>query len=109
MGGYSREGPNESGGMMSTNRADFSDAMKDPVCGMSVDHATAKHANTHAGESYYFCGGHCVEKFKANPDKYLNPGAKAPSAGLTMLAMPGPASSVTAAARTKDPVRGTWM
>ena len=106
MGGNSREGPNKSGGMMSTNRADFSEAMKDPVCGMSVDPATAKHVHTHAGESYYFCGGYCVEKFKASPDKYLNPGAKAPSAGLTMLAMPSPESSVTDDANTKDPVCG---
>jgi Cu+-exporting ATPase len=91
---------------MSTNRADFSEAMKDPVCGMSVDPATAKHVHTHAGETYYFCGGHCVEKFKASPDKYLNPGAKAPSAELTMLATPGPASSVTVDAKTEDPVCG---
>jgi Cu+-exporting ATPase len=92
--------------MMSTNHADLSDAMKDPVCGMAVNPATAKHVHTHAGETYYFCCGHCVEKFKASPDKYLNPGAKGPSAGLTMLAMPNPASSVTVDARTKDPVCG---
>ncbi len=34
---------------MSTNRADFSEAMKDPVCGMSVDPATAKHVHTPPG------------------------------------------------------------
>jgi Cu+-exporting ATPase len=27
----------------------------------------------HAGKRYYFCSQHCVEKFSANPDKYLNP------------------------------------
>jgi Cu+-exporting ATPase len=91
---------------MSTNRADLSEAMKDPVCGMSVDPATAKHIHTHAGETYYFCCGRCVEKFKASPDKYLNPGARTPSAGLTVLAMPSPASSVTGDAKAKDPVCG---
>ena len=92
------------GKMMSTNRADLSEAMKDPVCGMAVDPATAKHVHTHAAETYYFCCGHCVEKFKASPDKYLNPGARAPSAGLAMPVLPGAASSVTVGARTKDPV-----
>ena len=91
---------------MSTNRADLSEAMKDPVCGMAVDPATAKHVHTYSGETYYFCCKQCGEKFKASPDKYLNPGANDPSAGLTMLAMPSPASSVTVSARTKDPICG---
>ena len=91
---------------MSTNRADFREAMKDPVCGMSVDPATAKHAHTHAGETYYFCCGRCAEKFKASPDKYLNHSAKSPSASSGMLAMPSPTSSVTVAARSNDPVCG---
>jgi P-type Cu+ transporter len=52
---------------------------KDPVCGMSVDPATTRHASHLAGGSYYFCGKSCEEKFKADPDKYLKPH---PSAGL---------------------------
>ncbi|HQX85976.1 MAG TPA: YHS domain-containing protein, partial [Aestuariivirga sp.] len=27
----------------------------DPVCGMTVDPATAKHKAEHQGQSYYFC------------------------------------------------------
>jgi Cu+-exporting ATPase len=46
---------------------------KDPVCGMNVDPATAKHRLEHAGKSYYFCCGGCAEKFKADPEKYLAP------------------------------------
>ena len=46
-------------------------AVKDPVCGMSVDPATAKHKADHAGATYYFCSGGCREKFVANPPKYL--------------------------------------
>jgi Cu+-exporting ATPase len=43
----------------------------DPVCGMKVDRATAKHTFAHAGETYYFCSAGCRAKFEADPAKYL--------------------------------------
>src|SRR5437879_2499704 len=43
---------------------------KDPVCGMSVNPATAKHTHEHGGKTYYFCAGSCAEKFKTDPQKY---------------------------------------
>ena len=46
---------------------------KDPVCGMSVDPATAKHKADHAGATYYFCSAGCRGKFVADPAKYLAP------------------------------------
>ncbi len=46
-------------------------AVKDPVCGMTVDPHTAKHRHTHHGRPYYFCSGKCREKFIADPAKYL--------------------------------------
>src|SRR5271157_1555512 len=58
---------------------------RDPVCGMNVNPATAKHVHEHAGKKYYFCCSHCLEKFKANPAGYLN--KPAPS-GLVTLGMP---------------------
>ena len=45
----------------------------DPVCGMTVDPATAKHRAEHGGKSYYFCGAGCREKFEKDPEKYLAP------------------------------------
>ena len=48
-------------------------AVKDLVCGMSVDSATAKHKADHAGATSYFCSGSCRDKFVANPAKYLAP------------------------------------
>uniref|UniRef100_E6VHW5 Heavy metal translocating P-type ATPase n=1 Tax=Rhodopseudomonas palustris (strain DX-1) TaxID=652103 RepID=E6VHW5_RHOPX len=39
----------------------------DPVCGMSVDPATAQHRFDHDGKTYYFCCGGCREKFAADP------------------------------------------
>src|SRR5271165_6501874 len=58
---------------------------RDPVCWMSVNPATAKHVHEHAGKEYYFCCAGCVEKFKLDPQKYLNK----PAAGLVTLGMPG--------------------
>jgi P-type Cu+ transporter len=44
---------------------------KDPVCGMSVDPATAKHRSEHEGSTYYFCCAGCKTKFDADPARYL--------------------------------------
>ena len=39
---------------------------KDPICGMTVDEATALHAERD-GKTFYFCGNHCREKFLTAP------------------------------------------
>jgi xanthine dehydrogenase accessory factor len=43
----------------------------DPVCGMSVDIAIAKHSYEFEGTVYYFCCPHCRKRFVDNPQKYL--------------------------------------
>jgi Cu+-exporting ATPase len=43
----------------------------DPVCGMKVTIATAKHQAEHGGQLYYFCNPRCLEKFTAEPQRYL--------------------------------------
>jgi Cu+-exporting ATPase len=48
----------------------------DPVCGMTVDPATAKHKAAHKGHDYYFCSAGCKAKFQADPAKYLEASAK---------------------------------
>lgn len=40
--------------------------IKDAVCGMTVDLATALHAER-AGEKFYFCSEHCRAKFLSTP------------------------------------------
>lgn len=45
----------------------------DPVCGMKVDTQTSQHRHELDGTPYYFCSARCLEKFTANPDRYLNP------------------------------------
>lgn len=41
-------------------------ATKDPICGMTVDEATALIAER-GGEKFYFCSEHCRQKFKSTP------------------------------------------
>ncbi len=48
---------------------------KDPVCGMEVEREGARHW-PHGGEVYYFCSDLCLEKFRADPNAYLKPGAE---------------------------------
>ncbi len=43
----------------------------DPICGMTVTIAGARHTAEHAGRTWYFCCGGCRERFLASPDRYL--------------------------------------
>jgi len=45
----------------------------DPVCGMTVDSARAAGHVDYQGQTYYFCGRGCVEKFRANPAEFIKP------------------------------------
>jgi Cu+-exporting ATPase len=45
---------------------------KDPVCGMDVTPAEAAGSHTHAGRTYFFCSAHCLERFRADPGRYLH-------------------------------------
>jgi P-type Cu+ transporter len=45
----------------------------DPVCGMKVDPATAKHLLSQQGQDYVFCSARCRERFAADPATYLAP------------------------------------
>ena len=49
----------------------------DPVCGMTVTVANAKHVAEHEGRSYYFCCGGCRAKFLADPGRFLAAGGAA--------------------------------
>ena len=46
--------------------------VRDPVCGMCVEPADARHTAAHAGQTYYFCCARCRERFVAAPDEYLS-------------------------------------
>ena len=52
---------------------DTREMVKDPVCGMTANPETAQHHADLGGTRYYFCSLGCHDKFKTNPDRYLNP------------------------------------
>jgi P-type Cu+ transporter len=43
----------------------------DPICGMTVDPATAAGRYEYKGHTYYFCAASCLDTFKADPEKAL--------------------------------------
>ena len=43
----------------------------DPVCGMNIETQKAAGSFDHHGRRYYFCGKSCLEKFKADPNRFL--------------------------------------
>ena len=51
-------------------REDDSTIVTDPVCGMTVDPATAS-SYDYQGQTFFFCSSHCQEQFRANPAHYL--------------------------------------
>ncbi len=46
---------------------------KDPVCGMTVNLATAKYRAENEGKTYFFCSMKCHDRFVAEPLKYTSP------------------------------------
>jgi Cu+-exporting ATPase len=52
---------------------DSIEEVKDPVCNMTTESPEAFISYEHHGETFYFCSEHCLEKFKADPDKYIRP------------------------------------
>src|SRR5262249_32124564 len=52
----------------------------DPVCGMSVEPATAAGSAEYEGHTYYFCSTHCLHKFQADPQKYVGGAASTATA-----------------------------
>jgi P-type Cu+ transporter len=55
----------------------------DPICGMTVDAEKSAYSWEHGGTTYHFCGNSCLQKFKANPEQYLN----RPDASVTPISV----------------------
>ncbi len=76
---------------------------KDPVCGMDVNPATARHTTLHKGKEYFFCCAGCLAKFQANPEKILSSPPKPMGSGLVSLGGP----TLVMPALTKPPAIAT--
>ena len=46
----------------------------DPVCGMSIDPATAAARSVYEGKTYYFCDKNEKVQFDKEPEKFLKEG-----------------------------------
>ena len=44
--------------------------VKDPVCGMEIDPASAAGSSEYEGQTHYFCNLNCKQSFDAEPEKY---------------------------------------
>ncbi len=44
----------------------------DPVCGMEVEIATARHVAEFGGQRYFFCCAGCRRSFENDPERYVN-------------------------------------
>jgi len=79
----------------------------DPICGMTVDPATAAGSHDHQGLSYYFCGLSCLERFKVDPERALQPRATSSAKPTTRRPLPMmQAAPVATDAAAIDPVCG---
>ncbi len=83
--------------------------VRDPVCGMSVDPATASERADFGGSTYYFCSPGCRTKFERDPARYSAEVVQLEHAGHLihshdMAAMPG--GEMTREQSAIDPVCG---
>lgn len=56
-------------------------AVKDLVCGMDVDPATAAARSEYQGQTYYFCSVECKETFDLDPAQYVGAATDGPESG----------------------------
>ena len=76
--------------------------VKDPVCGMTVDPQNAAGFYEYKGQTYFFCSVGCRERFKADPERFLNHQPASPI-GIQR----GPKQQPVATARGSDTVTYT--
>lgn len=48
------------------------DKALDPVCGMTIEPNKAAGSHSYKDQTYHFCSTHCLAKFKADPESFLN-------------------------------------
>jgi Cu+-exporting ATPase len=49
----------------------MANTVKDPVCGMEIDPATAAGTSEYKGQTYHFCSIGCKKSFDKEPEKYI--------------------------------------
>ena len=57
-------------GALKDRRRETHDWVRDPVCGMRVDRATAADRTTYQDREFIFCSDRCRDRFLAEPQRY---------------------------------------
>ncbi|NOS77542.1 MAG: heavy metal translocating P-type ATPase [Nitrospira sp.] len=82
----------------------------DPICGMTVDPATAAGRFEYQDQTYYFCAISCLDRFRADPEKALKkaqaPLITIPISPTVRKPLPMMMPAAPAAAGILDPVCG---
>ncbi|HET6675467.1 MAG TPA: heavy metal translocating P-type ATPase [Nitrospiraceae bacterium] len=81
----------------------------DPICGMTVDPATAAGRYDYEGKTFWFCSRHCLDKFRDDPARYAKASSvteKKESSARQPLAMVNAPASPRPTAGEVDPVCG---
>ncbi len=47
-------------------------AVKDPICGMTIEESDAVGTSEYEGKTYYFCSMDCKEEFDSAPSDYAS-------------------------------------
>jgi Cu+-exporting ATPase len=97
----------------SGNILDGEPMTKDPVCGMNIQPAKAAGSFSYEGQDYFFCSTGCLEKFRAQPQRYVEhssashtPSSTNPFLVLPTAQSPGQSHSDAAEQLATDPVCG---
>ena len=61
----------------------------DPVCGMTIDPADAVGHVDYQGHTYFFCAESCLERFKADPSRYVATPSGTPVSDTAVLVARG--------------------
>jgi YHS domain-containing protein len=69
--GVGRHAPAQSEFFQSGANMEDDETAVDPVCGMTVDKATAEYRSFRDGTAIYFCSAGCKQAFDKDPAKYL--------------------------------------
>ncbi|GLQ96626.1 heavy metal translocating P-type ATPase [Dyella mobilis] len=79
---------------------------RDPICGMQVDKAQARHRSDYQGRTFYFCCAGCKAKFDAEPGRYVSPPNVTAGPGLHRMPLAAHVHGADSATVAKDPVCG---
>lgn len=77
------------------------ESARDPVCGMMVSGEKAAGRLDENGRTYLFCSTHCLEEFKAHPEKYLQEPPVKDTAHTHPTRVPGEGPKLPAPVQTK--------